>query len=209
MIFHSSKPVLFSVPGMLRRASVMFLASSALHATPFVSCALSTPTQTTTVTGNSSCDLGPTASFPYMLQAMAQAGDSISGVDGMVSGATHAQISSASQYSFASYEASAQASDSVEYATSGPARSGFIQLDVTLALYPGAMGDALLSDGVHQYSYTNGTSSTPGTCTFPICEYTATLPFDLGTTFSVSASQTPRLLLPLCRDSKLVRTVVP
>src|SRR5579875_1243885 len=167
---------------MRRLSFFMFLMSCVLHATPFVSCTVSTPTQTTTVTGSSVCQLSAPPPVTSGVQAMAQAGDSIAGLQGTLPAETSAGISPAPSVP-AGYDASAQADDSVQYATAGPARAGFIQLDVTTdsfrQLAPN-VADASLTDGTHQYTYdANGTVSTPGTCSFgDICEYKATLPFD-------------------------------
>jgi hypothetical protein len=89
--------------------------------------------------------------------------------------------------------ATAHASDSVTYYTTGPSRSGLIQFSVALGYLhddvPGA-ANALFSDGVHQYSYSvfGGSSTPPFHCAIEDCEYEATVPFDLGSAFQVSVS---------------------
>ena len=92
----------------------------------------------------------------------------------------------------AGFQVIRQANDTEEYVSSGPAQSGNIQLNVVTEnfreLSPTA-SQVVISDGVHQYLYNSALmSSTPGMCSYPgICYFQATLPFDLGTTFSVIA----------------------
>jgi hypothetical protein len=87
----------------------------------------------------------------------------------------------------------AYATDSIVYQSTGPERTGFIEFQVTLGyLHQDVDGAATaqFSDGVHQYSYSGGGgvhgSTPPSHCFIEDCEYSATVPFDLGTTFQVS-----------------------
>ena len=87
----------------------------------------------------------------------------------------------------------AYATDSIVYQSAGPARAGFIQLQVMLGyLHQDINGAATarFSDGTNQYSYSGGGgahgSTPPSHCFIEDCEYSATVPFELGATFQVS-----------------------
>jgi hypothetical protein len=89
--------------------------------------------------------------------------------------------------------ATAQASDTVAYASVGVPRSGTIEFDIGLGYLhedaPGVVG-VTITDGTHTYTYTGGGgifgSTAPIHCGIEDCEYTAALLFLLGTTFQVS-----------------------
>lgn len=86
--------------------------------------------------------------------------------------------------------ATAQASALDSFVSSGAARAGFIQFNVTLGQLHGGDSMAVLSDGTHTYSYDAlGAESTPpfGTC-FEGCQWAATVPFDHGSEFQVNIS---------------------
>ena len=85
------------------------------------------------------------------------------------------------------------ATDNMVYQSAGPTRAGFIQFEVTLGyLHQDVDGAATaqFSDGTNQYSYSGGGgvhgSTPPSHCFIEDCEYSATVPFELGTTFQVS-----------------------
>ena len=91
--------------------------------------------------------------------------------------------------------ASANASDVQTYISGGPARPGFLQLEVLLGYIheasPG-VANADLNDGTHDYFYSGGAAiigpTAPVLCNQEECLYSATVPFELGTTFQVSVS---------------------
>jgi hypothetical protein len=84
--------------------------------------------------------------------------------------------------------ASANATDTTNYYTTGPSRPGFIEftLEAFILSSHGGVGDVDITDGVHTYNA--GAGAPPGKCGVEGCSlYTATLPFDLGTGFQISA----------------------
>jgi hypothetical protein len=94
--------------------------------------------------------------------------------------------------------ATALARASNVFYSAGAPRSGFIQFDVRLDRAHGGTSNALLSDGTHQYSYdVLGSGSTPSLfCDIDDCGWTATVPFDLGSEFRVSAFAGVEVSLP-------------
>jgi hypothetical protein len=86
--------------------------------------------------------------------------------------------------------ATANASASDTFHSAGPVRSGFIQFNVTLLQLHGGNSTAVLTDGIHRYSYDAlGGGSTPpfGHC-FEGCQWASTVPFNLGVEFQVNTS---------------------
>ena len=86
--------------------------------------------------------------------------------------------------------ATARASAFDTFDSAGVPRAGLIQFNVTLSHLHGGNSDALLTDGIHTYGYAApGGGSTPpfGLCSDEGCQWTATVPFDLGTAFRVTA----------------------
>ena len=63
-----------------------------------------------------------------------------------------------------------------------------IKTSVTTLFPPTPTVTELITDGVHQYSYQNSTGSTPSLCKYNTCEFSETLPFDLGSMFNISTS---------------------
>lgn len=91
--------------------------------------------------------------------------------------------------------ATAQASDTETYVSAGPVRSGIIEFDIGLGYLHediGGSATVTITDGTHTYSYIGGGgihgSTSPVHCGTEDCEYTATVPFELGTTFQVSVA---------------------
>ena len=89
----------------------------------------------------------------------------------------------------------AQASNTVTYESAGTPRSGSIEFDIGQAyLHEDAPGvvTITITDDTHTYTYLGGGgifgSTPPVHCGTEDCEYTATLPFQLGTTFQISAA---------------------
>lgn len=83
--------------------------------------------------------------------------------------------------------AHADASASITAVTEGPPRTGFIQFGLDITSTHDDLGTNIsMTDGIH--SYGPGSGAPPFGCHFVSCFYTATLPFDLGTEFQVSAS---------------------
>ena len=188
---------------MLRFLLAMLVASSALHASSF---AFSSCTAGTTTVSPCPDDFTLTSGLSgpnYFVSAFAGTSEFIAAPDAIVPGSPGGQELSAVANAAAEEDAppditlsaTANASDSVTYSTNGPSRSGFIQFAVALGYLhqdaPGA-ASALLTDGVHQYSYSGGGgiygSTPPLHCFIEDCEYEATVPFDLGSEFQVSVS---------------------
>lgn len=89
----------------------------------------------------------------------------------------------------------ANASVSDTYISSGPPRSGFLELQVQFGyLHEDAAGadTADFSDASYSYTYGGGGgingSTAPFHCFIEDCEYVATVPFELGTEFQVAIS---------------------
>lgn len=142
------------------------------------------------VTNSSSCMLFPPGPGGSLAQSTAQASESFTAVDGLVS--TDATAGISPELNVEGFSMNSSASDTVDFATGGPARAGLIELTVTTISFRQLNLDAAqatISDGTHEYVYNpNGTTSTPGSCSFgDVCRYQATLPLDLGATFTISA----------------------
>lgn len=178
---------------MLRSVLLVFLISLAAYAdtSTYTSCTAGT----TTV---SPC--GGSYEFPGGLTNQAQAGAAASDssiIQGAamglppINGQTLSVGATAVVYGEAdAVSATAQASANGTYATSGAARSGFIEFDVSLSQIHGGDSTAVLSDGTHVYSYdalSGGSTPPSGTC-FEGCNWTGLEPFTLGVPFSVSTS---------------------
>jgi hypothetical protein len=91
--------------------------------------------------------------------------------------------------------ATAQASDTGTYTSVGLPRSGSIEFDIGLGyLHEDAEGVATvaITDGTHTYTYAGGGgvfgSTPPVHCEMEDCLYTATLPFQIGTTFQIAVA---------------------
>ena len=112
----------------------------------------------------------PTIPSGYVMSVGAEGGVSSSGVSPALS-------------------ATALARTSNVFYSAGAPRSGFIQFDVRLDRAHGGTSNALLSDGTHRYSYNIlGAGTTPSLfCDIDGCAWTATVPFDLGSEFRISA----------------------
>ena len=112
------------------------------------------------------------------------------GLDAIANAATVATDASAPPLS-----ATAHASDTETYASLGPLRSGSIELDIGLGYLhedgPGVV-TVTITDGTDTYTYSGGGgifgSTPPVSCGTEDCVYTATLPFQLGTTFQISVA---------------------
>ena len=85
--------------------------------------------------------------------------------------------------------AMANAAEEDTYRSAGPARAGFIQFVVQLDELHGGNASALLTDGGHTYSYSSdGSGTTPAAfCNLDGCAWQNTEPFQLGSTFEISA----------------------
>ncbi len=181
---------------MVRLLSLAFVGVLVLQAdvTTFSSCTAGT--NTVSPCGGS---LNFPGGIPNAAQAFAEASDN-SIVPGIIpnlvtpiTGQTLSAAALAVAYGSQSIDVSAiaQANARGTYATGGPARSGFIEFDVAIDHAHGGGATASFSDGTHTYSYNaNGGGSTPpsGTCGVSGCEWTATVPFELGVPFQVSVA---------------------
>jgi hypothetical protein len=97
--------------------------------------------------------------------------------------------------------AQAHASETLTFTSGGPVHLGSIELEVLLGyIHEDTQGSAsvTLTDGTHTYSYSGGGgifgSTPPTSCNPEDCEYTATVPFDLGVPFQVSVSANSQLV---------------
>ena len=182
---------------MLRLLLAMSLASCGLHATSltFASCTIGTDTQTSTGTDHASCSLSipflpPPSLATVNVSASAFTSDSVSGAQGTIAASTNAGAGYSVTPPPPGFQVAvtAKSSDSIDFGSAGPGRAGLIQFDIRFGILRTSTAEALLSDGVHYYSYANQSGSTPGNCAIGGCEYIATVPFDLGSPFHVFAS---------------------
>ena len=178
------------------RHLVLLVAATAccLHASSFTSatCTLGTTTIAQTGTANSSCIFNADNGEP-ILNADADASNSFSGTQATLGVFTGADVIGSAIPPILMPSAASQASNDQIFTTTGPTRTGSIQFTVDLLYahedFTGA-STAILDDGVHQYTFLGGGGIhgpiAPVNCGPESCEYTGTLPFDLGSTFEIS-----------------------
>jgi hypothetical protein len=103
-----------------------------------------------------------------------------------------AMSTGAQAYAYNPGSATADAKAFGTFDSAGPPRPGFIQFDLTLDHFHGGETTAVLTDGVHTYSYAfdaspgGSTPPFPGTCSIESCSWNAKVPFDLGADFQVT-----------------------
>ncbi len=171
---------------MRRFLLLMVVAASATYAdsTTSVSCTLGTNTQT----GTNNCSL--TFGGGQFVGANAYVTEGVNGNQYIV--IDQAIVVETADFGGLGYGATANANDGMELGSGGSKRAGFIQFDIRNMFLTSPTStltaSELFTDGVHRYSYQNSTGSTPGRCDSFGCEFVATLPFDLGTTFNTSIS---------------------
>ena len=142
-----------------------------------VSCTLGTTTESSTAASFDACLISGTSTVSA--NAMA-AGALLPEAQFSASAAVSATSSMSSSLTYA---VSAAGGDSASLATAGAPRSGFIQFTIDIENLHAGSAEGTLSDGVHTYLL----QSTPGGCQLHACVDTATAPFNLGTSFEVSA----------------------
>jgi hypothetical protein len=183
---------------MKRLLFLILASSSGLRATSFTfaSCTVGTTTQTSTGPTSSSCNLnGP----PVFIDGVNVTGSV--GALGIVDSAFESggpgnldvSASASADGVFPSglaFSAAGGANDGLSYLTKGPARTGFIHVDLTAFLFNGELGDFDITDGVHRYNSN----------TIPLNSATYTLPFDLGSPFQVSVSTSTGPISAVCGE---------
>jgi hypothetical protein len=86
--------------------------------------------------------------------------------------------------------ATADATASLSAMSAGSPRSGFFEFGLSTGTLHDDMGVTIsIADGVHSYQFNSvGLGAPSGGCHFEACLYTLTVPFDLGTDFTISIS---------------------
>ncbi len=173
---------------MRRFLLVMVVAASATYAdsTTSVSCTLGANNQT----GTTDCSL----SFGdgQFVGASAFVTEFVTGNQYNVN--DEANVVEVADFGGLGYSATADANEGLELDSGGSKRAGFIHFDIKNTFFNVPFFrdiptvSELITDGVHQYSYQNSTGSTPSQCNQFDCEFSETLPFDLGSVFSISTS---------------------
>jgi hypothetical protein len=163
---------------MLRSLFMMTAISSLASATTttYVFCSAGATTQT----GSTACTL---QSSHYFVSATAQvpASQDPSAVVSASAG-YQAGLNPPPPFGKLQIAVKAYASETETFATTGPPRSGVIQFDISMSSRFGGTADAIITDGMHMYSFSCGPGSLYG------CSFNEQVTFDLGAVFEATAS---------------------